>query len=48
MVSSADILAGTVVVPSIERGGQNLGAVARRIDYLRRAGELESDTDSKP
>jgi len=35
-------------VPSTERGGQNLGAVARHIGYLSRTGELEIETDAKP
>jgi hypothetical protein len=34
-----------VMVKVLNRGGQNLGAVARHIDYLTRKGEVEIDTD---
>ncbi len=33
-----------VMVKVLNRGGQNLGAVARHIDYLTREGELEIET----
>ncbi len=34
-----------VIVKVLNRGGQNLGAVARHIEYLSRKGELEIETD---
>ena len=34
-----------VMVKVLNRGGQNLGAVARHIDYLTRKGELDIETD---
>jgi hypothetical protein len=34
-----------VMVKVLNRGGQNLGAVARHFDYLSRKGELEIETD---
>jgi Plasmid recombination enzyme len=34
-----------VMVKVLNRGGQNLGAVARHLDYLTRKGELEIETD---
>jgi hypothetical protein len=34
-----------VMVKVLNRGGQNLGAVARHLDYLIRKGELEIETD---
>ena len=34
-----------VMVKVLNRGGQNLGAVARHFDYLTRQGELEIETD---
>src|SRR5436190_882402 len=34
-----------VMVKVLNRGGQNLGAVARHINYLTRKGELEIETD---
>ena len=34
-----------VMVKVLNRGGQNLGAVARHLDYLTRNGELEIETD---
>jgi relaxase-like protein len=34
-----------VMVKVLNRGGQNLGAVARHIDYLTRKGELEVEND---
>ena len=34
-----------VMVKVLNRGGQNLGAVARNLDYLTRKGELEIETD---
>jgi hypothetical protein len=34
-----------VMVKVMNRGGQNLGAVARHLDYLTRKGELEIETD---
>ena len=34
-----------VMVKVLNRGGQNLGAVARHFDYLTRKGELEIETD---
>src|SRR5437879_10581340 len=33
------------MVKVLSRGGQNLGAVARHIDYLTRKGELDIETD---
>ncbi|MGP8035559.1 MAG: relaxase/mobilization nuclease domain-containing protein [Steroidobacteraceae bacterium] len=46
-----DVIARTVhrtpevMVKVLNRGGQNLGAVARHLDYLTRKGELEIETD---
>src|SRR5882762_8731081 len=34
-----------VMVKVLNRGGQNLGAVARHLEYLTRKGELEIETD---
>jgi type IV secretory pathway VirD2 relaxase len=34
-----------VMVKVLNRGGQNLGAVARHLDYLTRKGEVEIETD---
>ncbi len=34
-----------VMVKVLSRGGQNLGAVGRHLDYLSRSGELEIETD---
>jgi len=34
-----------VIVKVLNRGGQNLGAVARHMDYLTRKGELDIETD---
>src|SRR5882762_1455488 len=34
-----------VMVKVLNRGGQNLGAIAGHLDYLTRKGELEIETD---